>query len=102
MKHVNARTAKMQIVHAIRNNFLLIRCFKGLDFLNPLFVCIIISNEKLYYMKWNTEIDLDKHNVWFTSDLHLFHGNIIWMNKRPFKDVNEMYENISKMNGIQK
>ena len=53
-------------------------------------------------MKWNAEIDLDKHNVWFTSDLHLFHGNIIWMNKRPFKDVNEMYENISKMNGIQK
>ena len=43
-------------------------------------------------MKWNTEIDLDKHNVWFTSDLHLFHENIIWMNKRPFKDVYEMYE----------
>ena len=47
---------------------------------------------KLYYMKWNTEIDLDKHNVWFTSDLHLFHENVILMNKRPFKDVYEMYE----------
>ena len=47
---------------------------------------------KFYYMKWNTEIDLDKNNVWFTSDLHLFHENVILMNKRPFKDVYEMYE----------
>lgn len=45
-------------------------------------------------MKWNAEIDLDKHNIWFTADLHLFHANIIWMNKRPFKDANEMYDHI--------
>lgn len=42
-------------------------------------------------MKWNTEIDLDKHNIWFTADPHLYHANIIWMNKRPFKDCDEMY-----------
>lgn len=45
-------------------------------------------------MKWNTEINLDEHNVWFTADLHLFHSNILWMNKRPFKDCNEMWEYI--------
>lgn len=43
-------------------------------------------------MKWNTEINLDKHKVFFTADLHLFHDNILWMNKRPFKDCDEMYE----------
>ena len=43
-------------------------------------------------MKCNTEINLDKHNVFFTADLHLFHDNILWMNKRPFKDCDEMYE----------
>lgn len=43
-------------------------------------------------MKWNTEIDLDKHNIWFTADLHLFHTNILHMNNRPFKDCQEMYE----------
>ena len=45
-------------------------------------------------MKWNTEIDLDKHNIWFTSDLHLYHANILWMNKRPFENCDEMYEYI--------
>lgn len=43
-------------------------------------------------MKWNQEIDLDKHNLWFTADLHLFHANILWMNNRPFKDCDEMWE----------
>lgn len=43
-------------------------------------------------MKWNTEINLDEHNIWFTADLHLFHTNILHMNNRPFKDCQEMYE----------
>lgn len=43
-------------------------------------------------MKWNAEINLDEHNVFFTADLHLFHDNILWMNKRPFKNCNEMYD----------
>ena len=43
-------------------------------------------------MKWNAEINLDEHNIWFTADLHLFHDNILWMNKRPFKDCHEMYD----------
>jgi calcineurin-like phosphoesterase family protein len=43
-------------------------------------------------MKWNQEINLDEHNVWFTADLHLYHDNILWMNKRPFKNCDEMWE----------
>ena len=45
-------------------------------------------------MKWNTEINLDEHNVWFTADLHLFHTNILHMNHRPFETCDEMYEYI--------
>lgn len=45
-------------------------------------------------MKWNTKINLDKHNVWFTADLHLFHSNILWMNNRPFSSCDEMYNYI--------
>lgn len=43
-------------------------------------------------MKWNTEIDLDRHKVFFTADLHFYHDNILWLNKRPFENCNEMYE----------
>lgn len=42
-------------------------------------------------MKWGCEIDLDKHKVFFTADLHLFHDNILWMNNRPFKTCDEMW-----------
>lgn len=45
-------------------------------------------------MKWNQEINLDEHNIWFTADLHLYHDNILWMAKRPFKDCDEMWEHI--------
>ena len=47
-------------------------------------------------MKWNQEINLDMHNVWFTSDLHLYHDNILWINKRPFKNCDEMWEYFKK------
>ena len=43
-------------------------------------------------MKWNDKINLDEHDVWFTSDLHLFHENIIKMNNRPFEDVYKMWD----------
>ena len=45
-------------------------------------------------MKWNTKINLDEHNVWFTADLHLYHSNILWMNKRPFENCDQMWEHI--------
>lgn len=47
-------------------------------------------------MKWNTEIDLDRHKVFFTADLHLYHDNILWMNKRPFENCDEMWEYFKK------
>ena len=43
-------------------------------------------------MKWNTEINLDEHKFFFTADLHLYHSNILWLNNRPFKDCDEMYD----------
>ena len=48
-------------------------------------------------MKWQEKIDLDQHKVWFTADLHMFHSNILWMNKRPFKTVEEMNNYIIEM-----
>lgn len=45
-------------------------------------------------MKWNTEINLDQNKVFFTADLHLYHNNILWMNNRPFKTCDEMWEYI--------
>jgi calcineurin-like phosphoesterase family protein len=33
----------------------------------------------------------DKKNVFFTSDFHLFHNNVLKYDNRPFTDVNEMH-----------
>lgn len=33
----------------------------------------------------------DKRNVFFTSDFHLFHNNVLIFDKRPFVDVHEMH-----------
>ena len=33
----------------------------------------------------------DKKNVFFTSDFHLFHNNVLKFDNRPFTDVNEMH-----------
>ena len=32
-----------------------------------------------------------KNNVFFTSDFHLFHKNVIRFDNRPFNDVEEMH-----------
>ena len=35
-------------------------------------------------------------NIFFTSDWHLFHDNVLIYDKRPFKDVYEMHETLVK------
>jgi len=42
-----------------------------------------------------TEIE-DPHRLFFTSDFHLGHSNVIKFDKRPFQDVNEMSDTIIK------
>ena len=37
---------------------------------------------------------LDSQNVWFTSDYHFCHTNVIKYDGRPFKDVEEMNESL--------
>lgn len=37
------------------------------------------------------------NKVWFTSDLHFFHKNVIKYCDRPFKDVNEMNEEMVRL-----
>jgi len=32
--------------------------------------------------------------IWFSSDFHLFHKNVIRFDNRPFKNINEMHETI--------
>ena len=36
----------------------------------------------------------EPHNTFFTSDLHLYHKNIIKYCERPFDDVTEMFDTI--------
>jgi calcineurin-like phosphoesterase family protein len=44
-------------------------------------------------MRLNLDLSQDKSgkNVFFTSDFHLFHKNVIRFDNRPFVDVNEMH-----------
>ena len=42
----------------------------------------------------SVEIKFEPGNVWFTSDTHFSHANIIKYGDRPFKDVTEMNEEL--------
>lgn len=45
----------------------------------------------------------DHQNIHFISDLHLFHKSVLRYDNRPYKDVNEMHEDIiTKWNNIIK
>jgi calcineurin-like phosphoesterase family protein len=39
-------------------------------------------------------VEINHHNVFFISDFHMGHDNVIKFDKRPFKDVNEMHQTI--------
>jgi len=39
-------------------------------------------------------LKLEQQNVWFTSDYHFCHTNVIKYDSRPFKDVEEMNESL--------
>jgi calcineurin-like phosphoesterase family protein len=39
-------------------------------------------------------IKLDQQNIWFTSDCHFCHANVIKYDNRPFTDVDEMNEKL--------
>ena len=39
-------------------------------------------------------LKLEHQNVWFTSDLHFCHANVIKYDGRPYKDVEEMNESL--------
>ena len=39
-------------------------------------------------------MNANEQNIWFTSDTHFFHENIIFLNNRPYKSVQEMNEDL--------
>jgi calcineurin-like phosphoesterase family protein len=45
-------------------------------------------------MRLNIDLINNKHDVFFTSDFHLFHKNIIRFDNRPFSDVKEMHKTL--------
>lgn len=47
-------------------------------------------------MRLNLNLIEDKNNVFFISDFHLFHQNVIRFDNRPFTNLDEMHEAIIK------
>lgn len=49
-------------------------------------------------MRLNLDLTQKNHefNVFFTTDFHLFHNNVLRFDNRPFKDVHEMHDEIEK------
>ena len=45
-----------------------------------------------FFEKQVLRFDMSVQNVWFTSDLHLHHKNVIKYSKRPFQDIDQMNE----------
>ena len=44
---------------------------------------------------------IETQNIFFTSDLHIGHSNVIKFDERPFKDINEMHsELIDRWNSV--